>query len=83
MLVSLMEKDLLGGTLKTSHGFSVRAPEKLLGIAAIGMGKLKFGVYKKGHETLLNQRSVCSFEIKFEQKHLVNPYFTINKKNPF
>lgn len=24
-----------------------------------------------------------SFEIKFEQKHLVNPYFTINKKNPF
>ncbi|MER2030629.1 MAG: hypothetical protein ABS903_15790 [Solibacillus sp.] len=43
-----MERDLLGGTLKTSHGFSVRAPEKLLGIAAIVMGKLKFGVHKKG-----------------------------------
>lgn len=25
----------------------------------------------------------CSFEIKFEQKQIVNPYFTINKKNPF
>ena len=43
-----MERDLLGGTLKTSHGFSVRASEKLLGIAAIVMGKLRFGVHKKG-----------------------------------
>ena len=56
-----MEKVLLGGTLKTSHGFSVRTPEKLLGIAAIVMGKLKFRVHKKGHETLLNQRFVPFF----------------------
>jgi hypothetical protein len=25
----------------------------------------------------------CSFEIKFEQKYLANPYFTISKKKPF
>ncbi|WP_420798398.1 ImmA/IrrE family metallo-endopeptidase [Lysinibacillus cavernae] len=25
----------------------------------------------------------CCFEIKFEQKYLANPYFMINKKNPF
>ena len=29
-LVSLMERDLLGGTVKATHGFSVRVPEKII-----------------------------------------------------
>ena len=28
-------------------------------------------------------RYKCSFKIKFVQKHLVNPYIKINKKQPF
>ncbi|MBT2724520.1 hypothetical protein [Bacillus sp. ISL-46] len=39
-------------------------------------------VYHQGPDVVVKLVSCC-FKIKFNQKHLINQHFAINKKNPF
>ena len=39
--------------------------------------------FRSKTDTSFQSKDKNCFEIKFDQKHLNNLYFTVNKKNPF
>lgn len=46
-------------------------------------GGLRISEVPVNYPVSLDQAKRCSIEIKFDQKHLTNPYFMVNNKNPF